>query len=500
MLSKIAKTLPKLPVSTWTGIVLLGLVVIYVGVASVMLYLPEDELVSYTGMGREKLFTVILDAPATTGGAYGHPILLALVAALCANMFLATLVRIRPSFVNAGAWISHMGVIVLAVGSLWYASAKISGDCASARVRGGWTPINHVYLPDKYSLYILGADRSRTRQVEIEGIGRGVDDSQPTAPVVKVPGGLKLRVQDYFPSARIEQQWKDDSPNPAPAVLVHISDSGHGRNILLCPVYASKRRFFNRRYEIRYNPSSPQIEATPPHDMVVITGTGKNNISMVIKRTDGRRQALKMPVGEEVQAKLGDDKIGLELLRVYTHARWASRAIPVSEDHPGARPAIRVGLELGDWSSTSDLPLQGYAHLRPFQLVEVPGGRVVYLNFARRRVSLPATVQITDAQFLTYPGMAMPRDYVCDVLLYKDERESRTKISLNNPLHVGPFQLSQNTWRPAGNPRPQQIILGAATRPALPIIWTGCAMVVAGFLYAFYVKPIILRRRRDKKS
>ncbi len=503
-----ANILVKFLTSTVTGLVLLWLVIVYIAAASMLLYLPEREIFAYTGVSREAFFRAIFHAPATAAGAYGHPIFLAMVAALCVNILLATLVRIRPCRLNAGAWISHLGVIVLAAGSVWHASTKVSGDCSARREPGGWSPIKHVYLSGQYSLYVSDAERSETRQVKIENIGLGEHEVEPLAPVVKFPDGLKLGVTDYLPAAVIEQQWKDDAPNPVPAVLVHVSDSLGERNVLLCEQYQRHRRSVGDGYVMVCRPGTTpaQLEelshaatrpadGAMPYDVGVIVTGGQIAPSLVIIRSDYGREVLPLALGEEVQAELGRGTVGVELLRIFTHARRSNRALPAEANSPGASPAIRVELVEGDWRRTTELPLNDYAHLSTPHRVDLPRGRMVHLNFARRRVPLPATVWITDTQYLTYPGMTIPKDYVCQVLLEANGRQTPARVSLNNPLKVGAFQLSQNAWRPAGSAHPMQVVLGAATRPALGVIWTGCAMVVAGLLYAFYLKRIILRRR-----
>ncbi|MDY7109185.1 MAG: hypothetical protein SYC29_11175 [Planctomycetota bacterium] len=56
-----------------------------------------------------------------------------LIALLCLNIVLATLRRIPLNLVNLGAWLTHAGIIVLALGSVWYFSTKVEGDAPVAR-------------------------------------------------------------------------------------------------------------------------------------------------------------------------------------------------------------------------------------------------------------------------------------------------------------------------------------------------------------------------------
>jgi hypothetical protein len=107
---------------------------------------------------------------------------------------------------------------------------------------------------------------------------------------------------------------------------------------------------------------------------------------------------------------------------------------------------------------------------------------------------LPAAVQIIRAEYISQPYSSMPKDYVCDVLVtWPDGTEDRGTISLNHPLKLGTYQLSQSAWQPSGE-RPMTIILGVRSRPGLPMVWGGMGLILAGMLFAFHVKPGLLRR------
>ncbi|MHC5113297.1 MAG: hypothetical protein ACYTGP_02570 [Planctomycetota bacterium] len=56
-----------------------------------------------------------------------------LIALICLNLVVATLRRIPLNLVNLGVWMIHTGIIVLALGSVWYFSTKVEGDVPVAR-------------------------------------------------------------------------------------------------------------------------------------------------------------------------------------------------------------------------------------------------------------------------------------------------------------------------------------------------------------------------------
>ena len=58
-----------------------------------------------------------------------------LIALICINLVVATLRRIPLNVLNLGVWMIHTGIIILALGSVWYFTTKVEGDSPVARRR-----------------------------------------------------------------------------------------------------------------------------------------------------------------------------------------------------------------------------------------------------------------------------------------------------------------------------------------------------------------------------
>jgi hypothetical protein len=58
-----------------------------------------------------------------------------LIALICINLVVATLRRIPLNALTAGVWMIHSGIIILALGSVWYFSTKVEGDAPVIRRR-----------------------------------------------------------------------------------------------------------------------------------------------------------------------------------------------------------------------------------------------------------------------------------------------------------------------------------------------------------------------------
>jgi hypothetical protein len=68
---------------------------------------------------------------------------------------------------------------------------------------------------------------------------------------------------------------------------------------------------------------------------------------------------------------------------------------------------------------------------------------------------------------------------------------------MNHPVYFdgGSWLFFQAQWDPEGQ---RWTILGVGNRPGVPVMIGGCVMIVMGVLYAFYVKPIVIRRMKQK--
>ena len=340
------------------GLLLLALVAAYLGIVSVWASQSPGSLAA------------VLRRPADE--AYGHPVLIALLAALVVNMLIASLTRIPLDLPHAGAWMSHLGVVTLAAGAMLYAAFAVKGYCAFERDETNWPAVTDFYEDGTHAIYVY---------------------ERPT----EAPKVVKLPIRD---------DGRDEQPLNIP---VPCGDAG------------------------------PQIRVTAYlRNFVVLT-----------------------PAGQAVSPS-----------------------------------AVRLEAGEGDRRDVTHLPLI-WAPARDYaEWVRLPGGRWIGFCYSRLTRPLGGKVDLLGAEYQTQPGSHVPKDYRCDLRVTREGRERKETLSLNNPVKLGPYQLSQDRWEPATGGQPSVIFLGVRSRPGLPAIWAGCSMIVAGLLWAFYVKPLLLRRRR----
>ena len=491
--------------STWVGVGLIGLIAVYLSLASTV---P-------TALARLLRVELVDLDDAVHTELYRHPLPAALGALLCANLVVATLVRVPRRLASLGAWCSHAGVILLAAGSLWYTARGVSGDNLTVRVRGGWSPIRHVYVRRTLAAYVIGPAASEPVQTPLRHLPPRGEPRELNVPLGGGGDDVTIRATRYLPTARVVTRWRDISPNRVPAVQLRVADGDDLRTVVLSPSLPRHRQLPGRGYAMIYHagldarslakmiaPADPNSGPGIRHEVALVV-TGKDVApTLVVIRPDGSRWHAALKANEPVDAPLAGRLVRVELLALFAHAaqvhELATKIRPSPDDEgelPPAGPVLRVEVRAGSWRRGTWVPFSAYEHVLPPQLIDLPGNRAVWLSFSRERTPLPATLTVTRAEYQTYPASRIPKDYRCDVEIAAGGSRRIETLSLNHPVHVGAFQFSQGSWRPHASNDPRRIYLIAASRPGLPLVWTGCVLICLGFPIAFYVKPLILRGR-----
>lgn len=132
--------------------------------------------------------------------------------------------------------------------------------------------------------------------------------------------------------------------------------------------------------------------------------------------------------------------------------------------------------------------------------VRIAGLPPIELVYSRPTLRLPAPVALDEFQLEVFPGGTRERDYISLVRFHENgEWTEPTAVHSNNPTEHEGWWYFQSTWDP---PEPgaryagmNYTGLGVGNRHGVGILLAGGLMTVLGTLWAFYVKPVILRRR-----
>src|SRR5690606_16666800 len=180
----------------------------------------------------------------------------------------------------------------------------------------------------------------------------------------------------------------------------------------------------------------------------------------------------------------------------------------------GVYQVLKVRATCGDWQREVYVPyLQDIFERSDWTgpLLEIPGSNMpapLQLQLGHTRLPLPARITLKEFELVPYAGgtksaSSMMRDFKSHLIIEDPETGKAIEgvAHMNNPVYYPPGLAGKNwlfyqaQWDPNGQ---QWTVLGVGNRPGVWIMTTGCAMMFFGLIYAFYVKPIILRKMKER--
>ncbi len=250
--------------------------------------------------------------------------------------------------------------------------------------------------------------------------------------------------------------------------------------------------------------------------------------------------------------------IDIALARQWDHARLvrAPRVLAPEEQnaqdlgtHAGSALAVEISSPArGDWKIVEWVPFSRYLGVGDEDAqreVTLPDGRTIRVAFGRQQHRLPGfRVRMIDFEMIAYDHRGAPRDYQSVVRVEPTEQNDdgpdfdpfdhtvKLNAPLRAPFHWDPespwitntarrigagfnpnqFKFSQAGWDQQGWQQTQQMvdageldrpfarytILGVGNNPGIHVIALGGILMSVGTPWAFYVKPWLVRRERDR--
>ncbi len=145
--------------------------------------------------------------------------------------------------------------------------------------------------------------------------------------------------------------------------------------------------------------------------------------------------------------------------------------------------------------------------------VKLADGREMELLFSRQRLPLDTEVALEEFVLTSHEGgytgqAGTIRDYT-SILRFRegDQWGSPTQVSVNSPIEHNGLWYFQAQWDPPEPPSSRNergsrglnyTVLGVGNREGVWIQLAGCVIAMLGMIYAFYVKPILIRRRSER--
>lgn len=306
------------------------------------------------------------------------------------------------------------------------------------------------------------------------------------------------------------------------------------------------------KLQVYINEPAPTPASTPNSELRT-----PNSLSAIIRQPGGPARIVNdiQPGGTIADLMPGLD---LRLGERWDNAEEVEHPRPVPEperkkdeigNHEHAMLAVQItsSKPSQSWKKVVWLPFTKYlaAGLGTERTVALPDGRDLTLAFGRIRYTLPGfMIQLMDFKMIAYENRGSPRDYQSTLRVVPTHDGAGPApfqiythlASLNSPLQapfhwddsknwfvnafgtlasrLSPkqFKFSQAGWDQEGWRETQQAtdagqlprpsvrftILGVGNNPGIHIIALGAIMMSVGIPWAFYIKPLILKRRRNK--
>ena len=249
-----------------------------------------------------------------------------------------------------------------------------------------------------------------------------------------------------------------------------------------------------------------------PQGRVVILGGPDLPLTLAVFQPDGSVRHWPIEPGAARDILIGDRQWPLTLVAYYQRGRRVSR--PVIQPLRLRRPnqgrglsAIRLSLigrgELEDWRESCWCVFSQYPRLEPSAELEslaprptrvtLPDGRTYELLYSRAERELGATLVPAKLSVKFFPGRHRAQSWRSDFYIRGNGGElTPAAVYTNHTCRLGEWTLFQSGAE--GESHWRWTILGVGNRHGIWGMIVGSALITAGCLYAFYIKPILLRR------
>lgn len=268
----------------------------------------------------------------------------------------------------------------------------------------------------------------------------------------------------------------------------------------------------------RYDPGETRAPIT-----IVAGPEGRDTLRIVVNDgPDGPRVAA-VPVGGAAEVTRG---LTIEVAGFTTRAQMETRPriVPKRQrDRDAGELLSMIQLEIDDGDHTHAYWLPYNHYIFPTSQFNYPGrfvfrpleitrhdGRRLQIAFGRERRPLPAPVALDDFVLTTRVGgftgeVSSIRDWTSEIRFLVDGQWSDPKhVSTNDPASMRGLNFFQASWDPpraASGPNDPGSAglaytgLGVGNRNGVYAMLGACTLAVIGMMYAFYVKPVLKRRR-----
>lgn len=456
----------------------------------------------------------------TESAAYHHWVFLVLVALFTLSLGTATFFRTRWTGVNAGALTTHVGLLLLVCGAAVYFGTKIEGDVLlqtpAVWVRGDGLPRTPVIgrFP-AHAGYVWAPAGTDLQMAVVKTEPAGV---QPV-------GTLQLRValgdETHELTLAADEDWRTIREGLSARLVTYPPETVFYESGAAALVARNRTRGTRHEFPLvglpQYHPRVP-ADAQPIHDsagrVVESWPLTPSHQLLGLRIPTGWLEPWRLPLA----VPTNDLPFDVAVLGFLPYvADWrrgggsdgAPELVPVVADADERRvagPAILLSIRGrtagAGWERTTWCPFNPYPELEP-RVVEVQDpqtGDLWELIYARPRRPLGAALVGHKLVLKYFPGRRGIESYRSDFMLQEGPTGTprAAVVQTNETLTVGPWTLYQSSYDADEHWR--YTVLGVGNRNGITLMNVGWVLVTLGCIYAFYIKPVLLRRARARAA
>jgi len=424
--------------------------------------------------------------PAVQRDVYQTPWFALILGVLAVNVFSVMASRYPWTKHHIGFLIAHVGILTVLAGSLVSIYGGLDSNMA---VFEGETSDRLALLQKAVQVAVpqLGLHASFPVVFEKRPPGPGREKRFP------LPGSsLVLVADDYHPHVVVKEDF-EPAAQGAPALHFVLQAPMASQDGWLVPDDPERGRVDLGMVSLDFHTAADEAAAQAPLAQFQAT----NHISFVsvpggrllYGATDaqGGRQTGEVVTGQPIRT--GWAALGLSVDRFWPTAavrrEVAPQKPPAKEER--RRAAVRLHLEGPQGSSRPEWLLFG--EQRPQAL----GDTQAIVGYRAPEAALPFRVTLLKFNNESYPGSRMASTYESTVRVDDPEQGTfEALISMNHPFHHRGYIFFQSSFVEG---RPMMSIFSVAKAPGLPLVYLGVAMIGAGIIWMFYVKPYLVKRQ-----
>ena len=227
-------------------------------------------------------------------------------------------------------------------------------------------------------------------------------------------------------------------------------------------------------------------------------------------------EQLSRPLEFGVPVSLNEEvTLTLDRVEPYTTSETRPTVVPVYQRDPSALNTfsmVRVKLAANAQTVSAWLPYHHYPFesgteaVRRFQyrptIIQLPDGRLIEMMFSRRKAPLGVPIALdsfeVDSHLGGFTGKTASILNWRSLIQPQDGGSNTLAVSVNDPQQYGGLWFFQSQWDPPDSASPglNYTVLGVGNRQGVFQMLFGCCLAVSGMIWAFYVKPMIKRKRQ----